>query len=292
MDTELSSPDDRVRQISELLDRRRTAQARVLLSEALTTHPDDAELLLQGARADAMDDDNASARETLQRVIARNPEHFGARALLLALLTEDGDLVPAEQLVLSMIEQYPQTPDLYAAYGRVMLRALHFVKARALAQEALRMDPENDFALRVIALCDVIELPRGTDSAALRRLLAQYPEDRQTLSLVVSALIQSGDHRSALRGARELLRSQPNDPHWLSLVQALSVQNHWSMLPLWPLQRFGWGASVALWLGGVVAVRVLGQMNSPAAAWASWVILGYVIYSWVWPPLLKRWLLR
>jgi hypothetical protein len=91
----------------------------------------------------------------------------------------------------------------------------------------------------------------------LRRLLAQYPEDRHTLSLVVTALIQSGDHRSALRGARELLRSQPNDPHWLSLVQVLSVQNHWSMLPLWPLQRFGWGASVALWLGGVVAVRVL-----------------------------------
>ena len=292
METELQSPDDRARQISELLDRRRTAQARALLREALASHPDDADLLLQGARADAMDGDNTSARQTLQRVIARHPEHFGARALLLGLLTEDGDLVLAEQLVLSLITQYPQAPDLYAAYGRVMLRALHFAKARALAQEALRMDPENDFALRVLALCDVIELPRGTDSAALRRLLAEHPEDMHTLSLVVSALIQNGDQRAALRGARELLRSQPNDPHSLTLVQALSVQNHWSMLPLWPLQRYGLGASIALWLGGVVAVRVLGQVNSPAASWASWVILGYVVYSWAWPPLLKRWLLR
>ncbi|MEO8155835.1 MAG: tetratricopeptide repeat protein [Rhizobacter sp.] len=292
MDSAHLSASDFALQISELLDRRRSAQARALLTQALLAHPDDVELLLQAARADAIDGKNGSARDTLLRVLQQVPHHFGARAFLLALFTDDGELVQAEQLALSLIAEYPQSPDLYAAYARVMLQALNFAKARALATEALRMDADNDTALRALALCDVIELPRGTDSAALRRLLADHPEDRHTLGLVVSALLNSGDHRSALRGARELMKAQPNDPHWLSLVQALSVQNHWSMLPLWPLQRWGWSASIALWLGGVVGVRALNGINPEAAFWLSCLIIGYVVYSWVWPPILKRWMLR
>lgn len=283
---------ERAQQISELLDRRRTAHARVLLRQALQADPDDLELLLQAARADALDDNNASARQTLQRVLEQSPDHFGARAFLLALLTEDGDLVQAEQLALSLIADYPQSPDLFAAYSRVMLQALHFAKARALASEALRMDADNDMALRALTLCDLVELKRGTDSVALRRLLAEHPEDRHTLSLVVAALVNSGDHRAALRGARELLRAQPNDPHWLSLVQSLSAENHWTMLPLWPMQRWGWAASVALWGGGVVLVRATNNVMPAAAGWVSALIVAYVVYSWVWPPILKRWVSR
>lgn len=287
-----SSAEAYARQVGELLDRRRSAQARNLLREALASFPDDADLLLQGARADALEDRNASAIETLQRVIARQPDHFGAQAFLLSLLTEEGELAEAERLALGLIAAHPQSPDLYAAYARVMLRALQFPKARALAQEALHLHPENDFALRVLALCDVIELPRGTDSTALRRLLAEHPEDQHLLSLVVTALLQNGDQRAALRGAREMLRQHPDSPHWLNLVQQLSVQNHWTMKPMWPLQRWGWTGSVVLWVGGVVGLRVLGQVSPALAGPASVLWLGYVVYSWVWPPLLRRWLLR
>lgn len=283
---------DRQHQISELLDRRRVGHARTLLSQALGEHPDDTELLLLGVRADLLDDDHASARSTLEQVIAREPDHFGARALLLHVLTVDGELALAEQLALSLLHEYPQSAWLYAAYGRVMLKALQFPKARGLAQEALRLDPNEDEALRLLVLCDVVELRRGADSAALQRLLAENPDDRHTLGLVVTALIHDGQSAAALRGARELLRADPNDTHWLEVVKALTVDTHWSLKPLWPLQRFGWGGSIALWLGGIVAVRALGQSDAQSAQWLSWAILGYVVYSWVWPPLLKRLLLR
>lgn len=286
-----ASADHRHR-ISELLDRHRVAHARSLLSQALATDPDDIELLLLGARADLLEGDHQSARHTLEQVISRQPDHFSARATLLTVLVAGGELVPAEQLALALLREHPQSAWLYAVYGRVMLQALHFAKARALAQEALRLDPDEDEALRLLALCDVVERRRGADSAALQRLLAQNPDDRQTLGLVVTALIHDGQHRAALHGARELLRADPNDAHWLAVVKALTVDTHWSLKPLWPMQRFGWGGSIALWLGGVVAVRALAQADSAAASMLSWVILGYVVYSWIWPPLLKRWLLR
>jgi len=283
---------DAVAQASELLDRRRVFQARQLLRTALEAHPDHPDLLFEAARADAIEDKNASARATLGEVLRHEPQHFNARVLLVALLTDDGELVEAERVVLSLLHEYPQSPYLYAAYARVMLRALNIPKARALANEALRLAPDDEHALRARALCDVIELPRGTDSAALGRLIAHNPEDQHTLALMVAALSHDGRHREALRGAKALLRADPNNRDWLANVRILSMQTHWSMLPLAPLQRFGWGGAIGLWIGSILLVQVLSRTVPSIAVQASWIIFGYCIYSWVWPPLLRRWLAR
>jgi len=282
----------RAQQIGELVDRRRIALARDALHEALMSDPQHADLLYQAARVDALEDNNASARESLGRALASEPEHLGARMLLLWLLTDDGDLVQAEALALTLLREHPNWADLYAAYARVMLRALKFSKARELCREALRLDPANEAALHTMGLCDIIENPRGADSAAIRTLIAQSPDDRYTLGLVVAALTQAGKTREALRGARELLRLQPNDPHLLHNVRELAYVNHWSMAPLRPLQRFGWSASVGIWIGGIVLTRVLAGFQPGLAIVLGWCIFGYALYSWVWPPLLRRIMLR
>lgn len=292
MTTETIAADDAERLAHELLDRRRTAQARGVLAEALRSDPEHAGLLYQSARADWLDDDNRTARTTLGRLLERDPEHVDARLLLLALLTEDGELVQAEQVALGLLHAYPEWPGLYAAYARVMLRALHLAKARALAEEALRLAPDSDEALRTIALCDIVDGRSGVDSAALQRLLAEHPEDQHVLALVVTALMHERRFGAALRGARELLRAQPNNPHWLTLVRELRLQTHWAMAPLWPLQRWGWAASAALWIGGIVAIRLFGQLWPALVGPATGVILAYAAYSWVGPPLIRRWVMR
>jgi hypothetical protein len=124
-------------------------------------------------------------------------------------------------------------------------------------------------------------------------MLAHNPEDLHTLMLVCVALQRSGKLRAALAVAQELLRAQPMNASLVSLVKHLRWRTHWTMLPLWPLQRYGWGASIALWLACVIGLRFVDRLASPGAAQAiSYAVLGYVIYSWVWPGLLKRWLDR
>lgn len=292
MDDRVKSADDSARMAEELLDRRRIAQARSVLAEALAHDPQDATLLLQSARADYMQDEYASSRETLGSILETDPLHFGARWLLLIVLTEEGSLVEAEQLALSLLHEYPQSADLYAAYARVMLRALLLRKARELAVESLHLAPDNESALRAIALCDIIELRKGADSHALHKLLSENPEDQHTLSLMVAALAQAGRNREALRGAQELLRSNPDNPHWLNLTRELRIQTHWTMLPLWPLQRYGWSASIGLWIGGILLARLLGQVWPEGARVFTYAILAYALYSWVWPPLIRRWVSR
>jgi len=52
-----------------------------------------------------------------------------------------------------------------------MLHALNVEKASALASEALRMAPDDADALRLRALCDLVQGTRGAQGPALQRLL-------------------------------------------------------------------------------------------------------------------------
>ena len=280
------------RQAGELLDRHRNDAARRLLAGALEEHPDDTDLLALAARADYQDDDFESAHDTLSRVLAAQPDHVQGRWLMFCVEIERGHLPQAESIVLGLLRERPDAAWLYAGYSRLMLRALNFAKARALADEALRRSPADDSALRARALCDLVDQRAATDSAALMQLLASDPHDMHTLRLVALALVHANRPRQALRLAKELLRMQPDDPSLLELVRALRADTHWSLVPLWPMQRWGWYASIGLW---IVVVALLQLLRGAAPTWVgpvSMAVLAYVAYSWLWPPLLRRWLQR
>lgn len=284
------SPQVLAAQASELLDRRRIGHARALLARGLRSHPDDIDLLAEAARADLLDDRAADARETLARLLQLAPGHLNGRWLMFLAEMDGGEAAAAEELVLGLLRENPQVPQFFAGYSRLMLRTLHVEKARALADEALRLDPQDDDGLRARTLCDIVLRPQRTDSAALARLLAANPDDGHTLRLVVLALVHANRPRQALALARELLRHQPDDPHLLQMVQALRTQTHWSLLPLWPMQRWGWYGSIGLWVAVIVLYQVLRRVAPASLGVMSFVVLGYVAYSWLWPPLLRKWM--
>lgn len=283
-------PDAAAARASELLDRDRIAQARQLLAPALREYPSHSGLLYELARADYLADDNDAARATLARVLEQEPHHVNGRILMCQLEQEAGNLARSEELILDLLRENPAQDLFYALYARLMLRALDFDKASRLADEALRLDPQSDAGLRARALCDLVMQKDGQPSASLVRLVAGSPNDLHTMHMVAVALVHAHRTREAYQLARELLRANPNNAAMLNLVRALRVDRHWSLAPLWPLQRWGWSGSIGLWIGSLVLLRVLGQT---APAWVGPVataLLVYVVYSWVWPPLLRRWL--
>lgn len=275
-------------QAGELLDRRRFAAARSLLAEALKNSPRHRGLRLALAHADYLEDRHAAARDQLGPLLVEDPEDGQARYLLFCVAFEEGELVEAESLIIGLLRSHPAHAPYFAMYARLMLRALHFEKAGQLADEALRLAPDDALALRARALVDLADARSGRDNAALVRLVVDDPQDEHTLRLVLVALVDRGRHREAHQLARELLRAHPQDEGLLNLAQQTRYLAHWSLLPLWPLQRWGWGATIALWLLMVLGGRALGQL---APAWQEpfyFVMIGYVVYSWVWPPLLRK----
>lgn len=285
-------PEAAAAQADALLDRRRIAPARQLLAQALREAPRHPALLFGLARAELLEDRHDAAREVLGQLLAVAPRHVGGRLLLFVAEMESNRLPQAELLILELLRESPQQAEFYAHYARLMLRGLNFDKASQLADEGLRLAPQSDTCLRARALCDLVVQRQPEPGAALNRLLAGDPHDLHTLRLVVIALVQAGRSREAHALARTLLRAQPDDPDLLGLVKALRMDTHWSLIPLRPLQRWGWGGSIALWVIALVGMQLVRRFAPEWSGPASVLLLGYVAYSWIWPPLLRRWMAR
>jgi hypothetical protein len=130
---------------------------------------------------------------------------------------------------------------------------------------------------------------RGSRNENLQRLLSAHPEQVRTSVALVIALSDQGRHRDALRVAQELLRSHPQSEQYVTLVRELKMQTHWSLLPLYPMQRWGWGGAIAVTVVGILGVRAVNNfMPGPLGSAIVFAWLGYLIYSWVWPPLLRK----
>lgn len=269
------------------IERRRLNDARRVLKAGLSQYPHDADLLFHSAQTDWLDDRNAEAETTLRQVLVSNPHHAPARQLLADVLVERGQLADAERLLISVLRDYPESAGLYGRYARLMLRTLHLEKAERLALEGLRYDPDDRECLLAQALCETVRNGGGTNRG-LEKLLVAHPESLSSVHALVVALTNSGRVSEAHRVAQGAMRADPSNEHLVELVRELRIQNHWSMKPLWPLQKWGWGASIALWVGAVVTFRVLDKAAPDLAFPAALLWIGYAIYSWVWPALIRK----
>lgn len=281
------APEDVVRQVEALLQRRRTDLARSLIKPALASHPEHTALLLQSAWADYLDDRNEEALSTVRQVLLAEPTHEGARLLYFELLVEKEQNAEAERVIIELLREYPEDADCYGRYANLMLRTLNLPKALQLAREGLRYNPDDVACLAAQATCELIDTP-DVASHGLQQLLVNHPQLIRTLALVVAALEERGDVRGAKQVAQELVRAQPDNEHLVEVARQLKIRGHWSMLPLWPVQKWGWGASFGIWIVAIVGIRALEKVSPAASGAFAIMVAAYVVYSWAWPPLLRR----
>ncbi|MEL6447580.1 MAG: hypothetical protein AAFQ62_06545 [Pseudomonadota bacterium] len=283
--------DTAVAQIGELVDRRRHVAADERLGMALEQFPDSTDLLELAAWNAWLKDELDTALELAARVLQQAPSSYSARYVQAQVFHERDDYGAAEQTLLAMLEDYPESADLYASYAQVMLDSYMIEKAERLAAEALRINPQHEGALNVHTLCGFILKPDAEQKRRLSMLMREHPNQVGTTLRIVQMLIDRGKAREAKAIAAELALSHPDDAGIVNLASQLRVDGHWSMIPLWPMQKWGWGGAIAIWFLAVTLFRSTVLDGTPFEAYKgaiAGVFLGYVIYSWVWPPLLRR----
>ncbi|SFU34952.1 tetratricopeptide repeat protein [Pseudoduganella namucuonensis] len=287
----LSAHDYRVR-IEGLIERRRFSQASALLGEALANFPDDSELLHSAATIDYHNENHEASLHTLQQLLVRAPKHLNGRYLLVGVHEAREDWPQAEAVLLDLLHDYPESSPLYARYAMLMYRTQQIDKAMELAREALRLDPEDDGALAATMIGDLIDGRKGDERNSLAALMMKHPEDMVTARLLIVHLINRGRYWSAKRIAIELLKARPDSREALELVVEIEALCHWSVVPLWPLNRWGTAATITLWIGWILVYKLLRSYAPQVSDIAATLILAYCVYSWVYPFLLRRWLKR
>jgi predicted Zn-dependent protease len=287
MNDQPDSADAFAQQAFYFIERRRLDDARRVLRDGLAQFPQDPDLLFHSAQVEWIADENEKAESTVRQVLGVAPAHAPARQLLASLLVERNEFAEAERLIISLLHDYPESAELYGRYSRLMLRTLHLEKAERLAIEGLRYDPDDRECLLAKALCETVR-NGARPNQGLEKLLSAHPESMSAVHALVVALVDNNRMAEAHRIAQGALRADPANEHLVNMVRELRLQNHWSLKPLWPMQKWGWGGSAGMWFGAIVVMRVLEKSATEAYGPFAFAWLAYAIYSWVWPSILRR----
>ena len=194
----------------------------------------------------------------------------------------------AERAFLDALALAPHDVELLCAYSRLCLHADQAGKAKQLWQRAAALDPYHrqimiTRVVLAIGTADDREAQRASDA-----YLAEYPADPIALALQGQVAEMRG--RSGYGSIRQAVAADPDDRDIADLAWEARFYAHPLMLPLRPLIRLGtvksWLIAVAIMFG----LRFAGLNTLGLIAAVVWVSL--CVYSWIVPPLLRKWIFR
>ena len=116
-------------------------------SKAIEIDPalDSAQLLL--AQLDLDNSRTDAARQRLANILAENPHHLDARALVAAIAYIKGDQATYDTEVREVLAIHPGFAEIYRVTGDLAARNYRFEEAVALTRQALKLDPTSSRAL-------------------------------------------------------------------------------------------------------------------------------------------------
>ena len=282
---------DDVKKLYYLIERNRYETAENILGTALTKDPDNIDLKYISAIIDKETDRLYEAEKTLKHILSKEPDHVEAKYLLAQVYIDRNEFPGAELLLIDLIRTFPREPQYFASYAHVMMQTINLEKAEKLAAEALRLDPGHPGALTASILCSLSKGKRLKANDQFSDLIKNYPNAAFSAHSLYIILVENKKYRAAMRIAQELLKDHPDNPDYLEMVKSLRLVTHPAMLPLYPLQRWGWQASAVMWVLFIIAGRMASKYLPDAQAIVIiYSFLGFIAYSWIAPFVLKRFL--
>lgn len=230
------------------------------------------------------------AFNTAQTGLSKEPEAISLLYLLCNLYAERDNLAMAETLILKTLRQDPENPVLLCRYAELLSQGNQLDKATRLVNEAARLAPTHPYVAQTRATLAYLQ---GNDKMVMqhsRKILADDPEDTYGHYMLGASLSNAGDIQGAEQQFRTAARLNPESPGVTHTAREARFQVHPLLWPLLPAYRLG---TIRIWIGAIITLVALTMLGySQAASIFAWVYLGYCVYSWVVPPLLRWWLRR
>jgi tetratricopeptide (TPR) repeat protein len=253
----------------------------------LAESPEDGDLW--ELRAEALFDlgDYEEATEAARSGLARAPDSVVLLDMLALAEAKRGDFAEAERAVLAALRLAPDHPTLLAHYALFLAQVGQTAKADRVLERAERSDPEDE-AVRTaqIQLAYLSGDDRRVERES-RRLLEDVPDHPVGHAFLGGTAAERGSFARAARHLDIAARHDLSDPEFAELAREARIVGHPLLVPLWPFERLGPGK---VWIGAIGTMLLLQAAGLEPVALvfaAAYVLL--CVYSWVVPPLLRRW---
>lgn len=237
-----------------------------------------------------MSDLEAEAAECASDGVAR----FGPDPTLLGVLGGAyrtlGRWPEAERALLDGLAIDPENVQLLCGYAHVCVDAAQLDKAEQLVARAAVHEPDAE---SVLTMRTLIALARGDENAATehsRRILAHDPDNASAQATYAVVASYRGDFVSARRAMGVAAAADPGNEDYVSAARAARAATHPLLRPLILLSRVG---PIKLWFAAMATIftlQAVGLIVAAGVVAVCWLL--FSVYSWITPPLLRRWLER
>jgi tetratricopeptide (TPR) repeat protein len=221
----------------------------------------------------------SEAIEAARQGLERWPDDFELLGVLALAQLERGKRKDARATIDAALELYPDAAVLHAHRGLILMRSAQksfrlasYKRARAAADEALRLDPECETALRVRAQIAAVSGDRRAVDYGTE-LLSRAPEDELAHVVAGATLARRGDVKGGLRHYEEAARLDPADPQmaWIGR-NSRALQSKFAA-PLLHAERLTRGNLRFAWVFVMIAIAQAHQPLLTAAAGCFWVYM-------------------
>lgn len=231
------------------------------------------------------------ALQAAEEGLRRDADSLVLLSLAAAAEARLGRLEDAEAHLLAALRLEPESTFLLAAYADLLMRGDALEKAERVLERAERVDPDDPGVIRArITLAYVQKKDREAERHS-RRLLAEVdPEDPYGHAMLGAQATSRGAFRRASEHFDTVARHDLSDPAGVGLAREGRVHAHPVFWPLWPIQRFG---AAKLWVAAIGTFALLRAAGFEEALVVLLPIyLVWIAYTWIVPPLARRWLGR
>lgn len=215
-----------------------------------------------------------------QEGLEREPGDFELLDLLALAQLEFGRKKEARATIDAALLQYPESADLHAHRALILARSAEksfrlasYKKARAAVDDALRLDPHCEAALRARAQIAALSGDPLADVYAAE-LLSLDPEDEQAHVISGVARSRRGDVKAGLDHYLEAARLDPADPRMAWLGRNSRVLKGRFAAPMLFAERMTRGHFRIAW---VVVAFVAFRLHQPLLTAA---LLAFWAYGW------------
>ncbi|MEW6235401.1 MAG: tetratricopeptide repeat protein [Candidatus Omnitrophota bacterium] len=302
MEISYERPSGHIERGRALLDLERPEAAIDELQAALAEDPQSAEAECLMALAYAMLANYPIAELHVRNALTLDPDNAYSHYVYGMILQDSQRDGGAEREYLRAIHLLPVCADFHAAYAWLLYRNGQMDKAKKIARNALRFDPENVEALRLLGHLNMEEFDVDVAQATFQRALAINPESSGSHAGMGMAYLHRNQADKAAIELRESLRLEPNNPYAQELYLQSVKSRHRLYYLFWrwslSLKRLGRTKAFFLIFGLWILINAITTMRQkmpeffdrhPLADTAVLILVVlyilFCIYTWIADPL-------
>jgi tetratricopeptide (TPR) repeat protein len=230
------------------------------------------------------------ALENTQKGLSFEPENIQLLYLLSRIQGQLKNFAEAEKAVLHALHMSPENAILLARYAMILGQAGQLSKAQQVIDEASRLNPDENNVITTKTFLAYLKGDRHKVKVYSQALLKEDPDNFFGHYMLGQSSLEKHHTRSAEKHLRRAASLAPELTTVTDATRESRFYNHPLMWPLYPLYRLG---RIRFWLlsSAIMVGLAMSGLNSLAGLFVM-LYLFVVIYSWIVPRLLRRYLNR